>query len=349
MGDLGNVLGVFLEGRGFDLHHVDAVVEVLAEFAIGDHLGQVAMGGEDDAGAEGNELVGAETAELALLEDAQELDLNVGRQLADFVEEQGAVAGLFEVAFASAVGAGIGAFFVAEELGLDEGFRNGATGDGDEGLVGAGSAAVDGAGDEFLAGAAFALDQNRGIDGGNAGDELLYILECRAGPDHGLSICGGCFRGQGRGGLFAGDIRGAVGSGRIVSLGQHAAEFANGRRTAAIAECALGNHLGGGGAEDVVGEHDHGGLGVDEAGGAGDALLEPVVVGIEIEQNDVAVLVEGQALDTGIGGFGKEFKFLAQSGGKQRLQSEIASIQSDADHLGFTNPSNGRPIQCFQQ
>ena len=82
----------------------------------------------------GYELAGAEAAELHLLQDAQQLDLGEEAEVADFVEEERAVGGLLEVAFASADGAGEGAFLVAEELGFNEGFRNGAAGDGDEGL-----------------------------------------------------------------------------------------------------------------------------------------------------------------------------------------------------------------------
>ena len=50
-----------------------------------------------------------------------------------------------------------------KELGLDQGFRDSAAGDGNEGLVGSGTETMDGAGDEFLAGAAIAGDENGGV------------------------------------------------------------------------------------------------------------------------------------------------------------------------------------------
>ena len=95
------------------------------------------MGGEDQAGAQRDEAVAAEAAELALLQDAEQFDLGGQAEFADFVQEHGAVARLFEAAFASAHGAGEGAFFVAEELGFDQGFGDGAAGDGHEGMAGA--------------------------------------------------------------------------------------------------------------------------------------------------------------------------------------------------------------------
>ena len=66
---------------------------------------------------------------------AQQLDLRVRRQFADFVEEQRAAVGLDEFAEVSFGGAGEGAFLVAEENRFDEIFRQRAAIDGDEGLA----------------------------------------------------------------------------------------------------------------------------------------------------------------------------------------------------------------------
>ena len=131
-GDLRNVFRMILERRRIDAHDIDAVVEILAEFALGDHLAEILMGGEDEAGPQRDEAVAAQAAELALLQNAQELDLGVEAEFADFVQEEGAVAGLLEEAFAGAYGAGEGAFLVAEELGFDQSFRDRAAGNGDE-------------------------------------------------------------------------------------------------------------------------------------------------------------------------------------------------------------------------
>ena len=70
------------------------------------------------------------------------------------------------------MGAGEGAFFVAEELALQKGFRDGAAIDGDEGSVLASAALVNGAGGHFLAGAAFAQKEHRGVGGGDLADGL---------------------------------------------------------------------------------------------------------------------------------------------------------------------------------
>ncbi len=84
------------------MHDVDPVEEVQAELALRHQFGEVGVGGEDQPCAQRDELVAAKSAELALLQDAEELDLGREAELADLVEHQGAVAGLLEIAFAHA-------------------------------------------------------------------------------------------------------------------------------------------------------------------------------------------------------------------------------------------------------
>ncbi len=70
---------------------------------------------------------------------------------------------LAEEAFAVAIGAGEGAADVAEELALEEVLGDGAAVDAREGLLGAGTGVVEGAGDDLFAGAALAEDQHRDV------------------------------------------------------------------------------------------------------------------------------------------------------------------------------------------
>jgi len=61
-------------------------------------------------------LVAAEALELALLQNAQQLDLHRRRHVADLVQENGAGVGLLELARLGAVCARERALFVAEQL-----------------------------------------------------------------------------------------------------------------------------------------------------------------------------------------------------------------------------------------
>ena len=142
---------------------VQPIVEVLAEAALGHLLGQVAVGGRDDAHVHPRRPLGADRVDLALLQRAQQLDLHVERQLADLVEEQDAAVRLLELAQVLVGGAGEAALLVAEQDGLDQVLRDGAAVDGDERLARAVRAAVHGARDQLLAGAALAEQQDRDL------------------------------------------------------------------------------------------------------------------------------------------------------------------------------------------
>ena len=75
----------------------------------------------------------------------------------------GAAVGELEAADAVFDGTGEGAADVAEELAFEEFAWDGSAIDLDEGFAGAGAALVDGAGDEFFAGAALAEDEDVGF------------------------------------------------------------------------------------------------------------------------------------------------------------------------------------------
>jgi len=72
---------------------------------------------------------------------------------------------------------------VTEEFAFQEPFRNGPAVHGDDGPAGTGAQMVDQAGNQFLAGAAFALQQNRRPAGGNAAGHIENRIHFRAAVD----------------------------------------------------------------------------------------------------------------------------------------------------------------------
>jgi hypothetical protein len=122
-GDVGLALA---ERRNAEVDDVEAEEEVFAEAAGLDHLGEIAVGGGEDAGVDGDGVVGADGANFFLLEGAEELGLEVEGEFADLVEEDSAAIGGGEKAGLGAVGSGEGAFDVAEEFAFDEGGDEGA-------------------------------------------------------------------------------------------------------------------------------------------------------------------------------------------------------------------------------
>ena len=128
-----NVAATLAQRRQRDVHDVEPVEQVLAEPPLRDLPVEVAVGAGDDADVERHRPGRPHRPHLAVLDDPQQLDLEQQRQLADLVEEQGAVVGRHEQPGVGLQRAGEGAPDVAEELALDEGLGDGAAVDRDEG------------------------------------------------------------------------------------------------------------------------------------------------------------------------------------------------------------------------
>src|SRR5206468_9128627 len=117
-----------------------------------------------------NDIAPAHALDLALLQEAQQLDLERQAHLRDLIQEERAAVGRLDLPLPLLVSAGEGALFMAEELALEQRLRDGAAIDGDEGLGMARAVRVDGLGHQLLAGAALALAENGGVRLGHALD-----------------------------------------------------------------------------------------------------------------------------------------------------------------------------------
>ena len=95
-----------------------------------------------------------------------------GEMSPTFVEEQGSAVGQGEAARLVGASVGEGAGLVAEQFRFQQGVGKGRTIDGDEGLVAARGKIVDRPGEEFLARAAGALDQDGAVAFGDLGQNL---------------------------------------------------------------------------------------------------------------------------------------------------------------------------------
>src|SRR5439155_193572 len=169
-----DVLAPVAQRREADREDAQAIVEVLAESA-GLHLVlEVAVGRHDDARIDRAGAVLAHRADLALLQHAQELRLERRAGLRDLVEKEGAAARHLEEALAVLGGAREGAAAVAEELALEQPLGERGTVDGDEEVVAARSAGVDGACHQLLAGAGLAREEDRSARAGDPADQLEH-------------------------------------------------------------------------------------------------------------------------------------------------------------------------------
>ena len=136
------------------------VIEVAAEGPAPLLLRQVLMGGDDDPGLEPLGQVAAEREIFPLLQQPQQLDLGGDAEVADLVQEQGAVGRLLHHAAPDLLGTGKGAPHMAEEgIGKDRVIQTGHV-DRHQ-LAAAAAQAVGGLGDQLLADPALAGDQQR--------------------------------------------------------------------------------------------------------------------------------------------------------------------------------------------
>ena len=92
------------------------------------------------------------------------------RDVADFVEKQGAALRLLDFARGGLDRAGEGAAFVAEQFGFEQGFGNRGAVDRDEFATCPRAVVVDRAGEQFLAGAACTEQHYRDVGAGDAFD-----------------------------------------------------------------------------------------------------------------------------------------------------------------------------------
>ena len=119
----------------------------------------------------------ADALERALLQHAQQLGLQLERDLGDLVEEQRALAGELEPAGAIGDRAGERALDVTEQLALEHAGRERGAVDRDERLVAVGGRAVDRARDQLLAGAGLAADQHRRARRRHRADLLPHVAD----------------------------------------------------------------------------------------------------------------------------------------------------------------------------
>ena len=136
------------------------MVEVLAERSFAHALLEVLVRGRDHANVDLDLLVAADPIERTIGKHTQKPRLQLGRHVADLVEEKRPALGLLEAAATLLLSSGERAAFVAEELGLEEILRHRGGVDGDERLLCTRTMAVQGARDELLPGSRLARNED---------------------------------------------------------------------------------------------------------------------------------------------------------------------------------------------
>ena len=184
MREQGHVRAAAAQRRHLDADRVEAVHEVLAEAAVLGQVGERPVGRRDDADVHAARGRLADALDLAGLEHAQQGRLELGREVADLVEEDGAAVGGLEEALLVGRRARERAADVAEELGFEQVVRERAAEERHERAVGARAVVVEAAGDELLARAGLALDEDRDVGVEDAVERLEEGVHGRRAADH---------------------------------------------------------------------------------------------------------------------------------------------------------------------
>src|SRR2546425_7890176 len=104
-------------------------------------------------------------------------------ELADFVEEQSALAGLLHMTGPCSGGAGKRAFLVTEQFRLDERLRNRAARYRNKRQFGTMAQVVDGSSNQFFAGSALSSYENKGIQIREPADQVVDNFRAPAGAN----------------------------------------------------------------------------------------------------------------------------------------------------------------------
>ena len=165
--EIGKILRALPQRRQDQGKNIDAVEQIAAKLVSFDEVFKVAVRGNEHSDVDLDGLVCADALDFAFFEDAEELGLHGDGHVANLIEKEGAAFGLFELADVTRGRARERAFFVSEELRLDELGGDGSAVEGHEGAFAAGRFFVDGARDKFLSGARLPEDADASFAGGD--------------------------------------------------------------------------------------------------------------------------------------------------------------------------------------
>ncbi len=188
----GDVLAALAERRHLDLKGDEAEIEVVAKRAVRHLFLQVLVRRRDEAKIAADRRVAANRHDLTELQHAEQLYLYRNWYIGHFVQKDRAAAGLLQQPFARLLGPGEGPADVAEELAFGQRRAERGHVHRHERPRRAAAIAVDRAGDQLLAGAAFAADVDASIRRRDQRNPLEDLLHRRAAADYLVRIllCG---------------------------------------------------------------------------------------------------------------------------------------------------------------
>ena len=114
----------FTQRGQHDREDTQAIVQITTKLVLSNSLGQITVGGRHQAHIHLNSAIAAQALKFLILQYAEQLGLQLKRNLANFVVKQSSTLGKFQTADLMADGSRESSLFVSEELTFQQAGRN---------------------------------------------------------------------------------------------------------------------------------------------------------------------------------------------------------------------------------
>ena len=158
--------------------HIEAVIQILPEFFLGNCLLQIPVRRGDNPDVRPNGSITSNAGKLPFLKNTEKFALNGQRHLTNLVEEKSASIPLLEATDTLGGGTSERTFLVTEELALQKILGNSCAVDRNKGLLASLAVIVDRACDQLLSTTALSGNQYRGIAHRDATHHFKDRLHC---------------------------------------------------------------------------------------------------------------------------------------------------------------------------
>src|SRR5690606_15690134 len=183
-----HVRAALAKRRHAHMDHVQAVVEILSKPTGRNGRRQINGRRRDHAHVDADRLYAAYSPERSVPQKAEQIDLHLGFQLVDVIEQHGAAVRKLELADLLPVRHRECACFIAEELGLNQQTGQSAAADDDERLGRARRMTMQHASSQLFPRAALPLQDHRRVRERSAPQQPVKLLHWSACPDHRRTI-----------------------------------------------------------------------------------------------------------------------------------------------------------------
>src|ERR1700728_1145164 len=162
-----DIFAAFAQRWQVDFNHVQPIIKIFAEFPLLNLVCKIFVSSRNNPNFDFNFLSAAHAIKAAFLQYSQQVGLQFGRDISDFVEEDGATIGQLELPFGLSSSSRESSFFVTEQFAFQQSLSQRCAADGNEWLVRPATGEVNSPRNQFFTRPAFSSNQNRAAQTGD--------------------------------------------------------------------------------------------------------------------------------------------------------------------------------------